>query len=247
MNWLTRIYRATLGRRRALYNDLAEEMRQHIYAYTGNNPLSGIDPSGQMFYLVVRDGGGGRGGSSIGIAPNPGELGFGGTWNEFDLMNMPILGDPEYGEYWKYIGSHSYGNNTFSDDYESAVDWFLPYIGIGVDLLVQTNLFGPNPTMGSRGGAPSNGNSKQSPFAVRYVGFLACEAAITSNDLANASPASYGALVTGAVGIQQMLRVLNGTAKGVPVVNEMAALLDAGWFLKESIKTNQACSPLFGF
>lgn len=30
MNWLTRIYRATLGRRRALYNDLAEEMRQHI-------------------------------------------------------------------------------------------------------------------------------------------------------------------------------------------------------------------------
>lgn len=30
MNWITRIYRATLGRRRALYNDLAEEMRQHI-------------------------------------------------------------------------------------------------------------------------------------------------------------------------------------------------------------------------
>lgn len=30
MNWLTRIYRATFGRRRALYNDLAEEMRQHL-------------------------------------------------------------------------------------------------------------------------------------------------------------------------------------------------------------------------
>ena len=95
--------------------------------------------------------------------------------------------------------------------------------------------------------APSSGNSKQSPFALRYVGFLACEVAITSNDLANASPASYGALATGAVGIQQMFRVLTGTAKSVPVVNEMAAVLDAGWILKESIKANQACSPLFGF
>ena len=30
MNWPSRIYRATLGRRRRLYDDLSEEIRQHL-------------------------------------------------------------------------------------------------------------------------------------------------------------------------------------------------------------------------
>jgi hypothetical protein len=104
--------------------------------------------------------------------------------------------------------------------------------------------------------APNKTSGAQSSFAARYAGFLACEAAITISDLADAAPVSYGVPAAGAVGISQMLTVLNGTArvirrsglaKGVPVVNEIAAVLTAGWFVAEAAKANKACSPQFGF
>lgn len=42
MNWLDRIYNATLGRRRKLYNDLAEEMREHLEERTAQLMRDGL-------------------------------------------------------------------------------------------------------------------------------------------------------------------------------------------------------------
>lgn len=85
----------------------------------------------------------------------------------------------------------------------------------------------------------------------KYLSFLTCEAGITIHDLGDAAPASYGALATGAVGVQQMYTFLYGTtrairraglARGVPVIGEMAALYDVVMMNVEAVRANQACT-----
>lgn len=44
MNWLKRIFSATLGRRRSLYNDLSEELRQHLEEKTEQFISEGLSP-----------------------------------------------------------------------------------------------------------------------------------------------------------------------------------------------------------
>lgn len=89
-----------------------------------------------------------------------------------------------------------------------------------------------------------------SPVA-KYLTFLGCEYNITIADLTDASPASYGALAAGAVGMQQMYTYGFGTAeaiakaglkKGVAVIGEIAAGYDAVMFDIEAVKANQACT-----
>jgi predicted permease len=49
MNWLNRIYNATLGHRRKLYNDLAEEMRRHLEEKTEQLICDGLTPEEAQF------------------------------------------------------------------------------------------------------------------------------------------------------------------------------------------------------
>ncbi len=97
--------------------------------------------------------------------------------------------------------------------------------------------------------APNNGT--QMGPAAKYFTFLGCEYDITVADLTDASPASYGALAAGAVGMQQMYTYGFGTAKaiaraglkkGVPVIGEIAALYDVTMMNIEAVKANKACT-----
>ena len=105
--------------------------------------------------------------------------------------------------------------------------------------------------------APNNGcsvldpNCKPMGPVQKYIGFLTCEAGITIHDIGDADPASTVAIIAGGVGVKQMLTALNGTSKvirraglarGIPGINMIAATLDAGMLLAESIKANQACT-----
>lgn len=76
----------------------------------------------------------------------------------------------------------------------------------------------------------------------KYLTFLGCEYNISVADLTKTSPASFGALAAGATGVKQMISFLNGIAKGVPVINEVAALIDVTMLNIEAVKSNQACT-----
>ena len=215
------------------------------YAYVANNPLSFIDPLGLQVdgphqCSVDGDpcGGGGTPVSSI---------------DEFDLMQLSAVGDYEYGNWEGYypIGTVSGADySATSAIVEEQWGWGYVQLGLaGLDALPDGASFSP-PSGTGAGGAPNNGNNcsvldpncKPMGPVQKYGTFLLCEYNITMADVTDASPASYGALAAGATGVKQMISFLNGVGKGVPVINEIAALYDVTMMNIEAVKSNQACT-----
>jgi RHS repeat-associated protein len=82
-----RFYSMNIGRWHSpdpLGGDIANPQSLNRYAYVMNNPASNIDPTGQACYGLMR-----ALGACDAFMDNA--LGFGWNWNEFDLMNIPVV------------------------------------------------------------------------------------------------------------------------------------------------------------